>query len=136
MQEQKQQDDEGQACSSSPTTERSRRSAAPSPEPRRADVVTHTGPWIVVPRDSPDEGAVPAPRRRLNRWRAHESSAMYTPGMALFGGTMVSHRELLARLGHVRSAVDGTVEWTEKCGGGDGKDGGEIEREDEEGSEG
>lgn len=49
-----------------------------------------------------------------------------------FAGEMISHGALLARLRVARSAADGTVEWTEKCSNGEGKNGGENETEDED----
>jgi hypothetical protein len=52
--------------------------------------------------------------------------------MVWFAGEMISRCAFLARLRVARSAADGTVEWTEKCGNGEGKNGGENETEDED----
>lgn len=72
-------------------------------------------------RDTPDAEAARALHRRLQQ--AGESQRVQTAGMTWFAGKMVSRHELLAGLAVARGAAYGTVEWTEKCGDGDGEDG-------------
>jgi hypothetical protein len=112
------------------TADRSRRSAAPSPEPRREDTIINTGPWIVVSRDTPDADAARALHRRLQQ--AGESPRLQTAGAIWFAGQVVSRHEWLAGRAVARGAADGTVEWTEKRGDGDAEGGGESETADED----
>jgi hypothetical protein len=127
------------------TADRSRRSAAPSPELVQNDISTiTTGSWIIVPRRSvdstiseheSDSEAVPERRSRPEQGRGSEGSDVYASGRVVFAGEMVSHRELLARVGCVRGGGEDTVEREGREGRSyaEGEGGGESKSENEAG---